>query len=54
MKDMSNASYVIGIKIHKVKHRGIIRLCQVTYIIKFDRKKNAPLIIIIIKRVPHF
>ena len=34
MKDMSDASYVIGIKIHRDRFRGILGLSQKTYINK--------------------
>ena len=34
MKDMGEASYVIGIKIHKDKFQGILGLAQETYINK--------------------
>ena len=34
MKDMSEASYVIGIKIHRKRSRGILGLSQETYINK--------------------
>lgn len=34
MKDMGDASYVIGIKIHKDRSRGISGLSQATYINK--------------------
>ena len=34
MKDMDDASYVIGIKIHRDKSRGILGLSQETYINK--------------------
>ena len=34
MKDMDEASYVIGIKIHKERSRGILGLSQETYINK--------------------
>ena len=35
MKDMGEASYVIGIKIHRERTRGIMGLSKETYIIKF-------------------
>ena len=35
MKDMGEASYVIGIKIHRERSRGILGLSQETYINKF-------------------
>ena len=35
MKDMGEASYVIGIKIHRDRFRGILGLSQETYINKF-------------------
>ena len=34
MKDMGEASYVIGIKIHRDRPRGILGLSQETYIDK--------------------
>ena len=34
MKDMGEASYVIGIKIHRDRSRGILGLSQETYINK--------------------
>ena len=34
MKDMGEASYVIGIKIHRERSRGILGLSQETYINK--------------------
>ncbi|CAJ2666407.1 unnamed protein product [Trifolium pratense] len=34
MKDMGEASYVIGIKIHRDRHRGVLGLSQETYINK--------------------
>ena len=34
MKDMGEASYVIGIKIHRDKFQGILDLSQETYINK--------------------
>lgn len=34
MKDMGEASYVIGIKIHRDRFRGILGLSQETYINK--------------------
>lgn len=34
MKDMGDASYVVGIKIHMERSRGIVGLSQETYIIK--------------------
>ena len=34
MKDMGDASYVIGIKIHRERSRGILALSQETYINK--------------------
>ena len=34
MKDMGDVSYVIGIKIHKDRYRGILGLSQETYINK--------------------
>ncbi|GMI64952.1 cysteine-rich RLK (RECEPTOR-like protein kinase) 8 [Hibiscus trionum] len=34
MKDMGDASYVIGIKIHRDRHKGVLGLSQETYINK--------------------
>ena len=34
MKDMGDATYVIGIKIHRDKFRGLVGLSQETYINK--------------------
>ena len=53
MKDMGEASYVIGIKIHRDKHRGILGLSQETYINKalerFRMKDCSPSIAPIMK-----
>ena len=38
MKDMGEASYVIGIKIYRDRHRGILGLSQETYINKVLEK----------------
>ena len=35
MKDMGHVSYVIGIKIHRDRSRGVLGLSQETYINKF-------------------
>ena len=40
MKDMGEASYVIGIKIHKERSRGILGLSQGTYINKVLERFN--------------
>ena len=40
MKDMGEASYVIGIKIHKERSRGILGLSQETYINKVLERFN--------------
>ena len=46
MKDMGEASYVIGIKIHRERSRGILGLSQETYINKvlerFQMKNCSP------------
>ena len=46
MKDMGEASYVIGIKIHRERSRGILGLSQETYINKvlerFNMKNCSP------------
>ena len=46
MKDMGEASYVIGIKIHRERSRGILGLSQGTYINKvldiFQMKNCSP------------
>ena len=46
MKDMDEASYVIGIKIHRESSRGILGLSQETYINKvlerFQMKNCSP------------
>ena len=34
MKDMGEASYVIGIKVHRISSRGLLGLSQETYINK--------------------
>lgn len=53
MKDMSDASYVIGIKIHRDKPRGILGLSQETYINKilerFRMKDCSPSVAPIVK-----
>ena len=46
MKDMGDASYVIGIKIHRDRFRGVLGLSQETYINKVlerFRMKNCSL-----------
>ena len=40
MKDMGEASYVIGIKIHRERSRGILGLSQETYINKVVERFN--------------
>ena len=40
MKDMGESSYVIGIKIHRERPRGILGLSQETYINKFLERFN--------------
>ena len=48
MKDMGEASYIIGIKIHKERSRGILGLSQDTYINKVLERfnmKNCSLIV---------
>ena len=40
MKDMGEASYVIGIKIHRERSRGILGLSQETYINKVIERFN--------------
>ena len=40
MKDMGEASYVIGIRIHRKRSRGILGLSQETYINKFLERFN--------------
>ena len=53
MKDMDEASYVIGIKIHRDKHKGILGLPLGTYINKvferFRMKDCSPSVAPIIK-----
>ncbi|XP_073041999.1 secreted RxLR effector protein 161-like [Primulina eburnea] len=53
MKDMGDASYVIGIKIHRDKIRGIIGLSQETYINKvlerYRMKDCSPSIASVVK-----
>jgi len=53
MKDMGDASYVIGIKIHKDRSRGILGLSQETYINKilerFWMKDRSPSVAPIVK-----
>ena len=53
MKDMGDASYVIGIKIHRDRFRGILGLSQETYINKvlerFRMKDYTPSIAPIVK-----
>ena len=53
MKDMGEASYVIGIKIHRDRFRGILGLSQETYINKilerFQMKDCSPSIAPIVK-----
>ena len=53
MKDMGEASYVIGIKIHRVKFKGILGLSQETYINKvlerFQIKNCSPSVSPIVK-----
>ena len=53
MKDMSEAFYVIGIKIHRDRFRGILGLSQETYINKvlerFRMKDCSPSVALIIK-----
>ena len=34
MKDMGNVSYIIGVKIHRDRPRGVLGLSQETYINK--------------------
>ena len=40
LKDMGETSYVIGIKIHKERSRGILGLSQKTYINKILERFN--------------
>ena len=53
MKDTNEASYVIGIKIHRDKHRGILDLSQETYMNKvlkrFQMKDCLPSVTPIVK-----
>jgi len=53
MKDMGETSYVIGIKIHKERSRGILGLSQKTYINKvlerFQMKNYTPSVAPIMK-----
>ena len=53
MKDMGEASYVIGIKIHRERSRGILGLSQETYINKvlerFNMKNCSPSVAPILK-----
>ena len=53
MKDMGEASYVIGIKIHRDRSRGILGLSQETYINKvlerFRMKDCSPSVALIMK-----
>ena len=53
MKDMGEASYVIGIKIHRERSRGILGLSQETYINKvlerFQMKNCSPSLAPIVK-----
>ena len=53
MKDMGDASYVIGIKIHRDRSRGILGLSQETYINKilesFRMKDYSPIVAPIVK-----
>ena len=53
MKDMGEASYVIGIKIHRERSRGILGLPQETYINKvlerFNMKNCSPSVAPILK-----
>ncbi|KAL4342158.1 hypothetical protein GQ457_08G026470 [Hibiscus cannabinus] len=53
MKDMGDASYVIGIKIHRDRHKGILGLSQETYINKvlerFRMKDCSPSVAPIVK-----
>ncbi|KAL4271284.1 hypothetical protein GQ457_13G018370 [Hibiscus cannabinus] len=53
MKDMSDASYVIGIKIHHDRHKGFLGLSQETYINKvlerFRMKDCSPSVAPIVK-----
>ena len=53
MKDMGETTYVIGIKIHREKSRGILGLSQETYINKvleiFNMKDCSPSVASIMK-----
>ncbi|KAL4340139.1 hypothetical protein GQ457_08G024220 [Hibiscus cannabinus] len=53
MKDMGDASYVIGIKIHRDRHKGVLGLSQETYINKvlerFRMKDCSPSVAPIVK-----
>ena len=53
MKDMGEASYDIGIKIHRERSRGILGLSQETYINKvlerFNMKNFSPIVAQIVK-----
>jgi len=53
MKDMGDASYVIGIKIHKDRLQGILGLSQEAYINKiierFQMKDCSPSVALIVK-----
>ena len=53
MKDIGDASYVIGIKIHRDSFQGILSLSQETYINKvlerFQMKNCSPNIALIVK-----
>ena len=53
MKDMGEASYIIDIKIHRDKNRGILGLSQETYINKvlerFQMKDFSPSVTLIVK-----
>ena len=53
IKDMGEASYVIGIKIHRDRHKGILGLSQETYINKvlerFQMKDCSPSVALIVK-----
>ena len=55
MKDMGDASYIIGIKIHRDRYRGVLGLSQETYINKvlerFQMKDCSPSITPIVKGV---
>ncbi|KAL4319722.1 hypothetical protein GQ457_18G015860 [Hibiscus cannabinus] len=53
MKDMGDASYVIGIKIHRDRNKGVLGLSQETYINKvlerFRMKDCSPSVALIVK-----